>query len=390
MSVRREWRDYLGILGNAGRLPQLTWAPADEQLRAEVHQQIAMNLVQGYFYYFQSDPAFPDFVPFFNSALKLQPNPDDVYYLARLDPAGTYRVSGERGTIHLLTFTVAHDYISTSETPGRQDSECNADFMDVAPDGTFELLISAARPGEHSGNWLRMGPRSNYLLVRLRSYAWGEERDPRLAIERLDGNARQKRLGADEIDHRLHELMAYAERASRLWYDYQNRLRERGFVNELELTRFEDLGGGGFQTYWQGVFELQPGEALVLETDIPPNIRYWNVQLNDQLFNALEYYFCQSSLNGHQATLDADGKFRAVICVEDPGVPNWLDTVGRLQGTIIGRWFGGDSAPVPQLTKVPVAAIRGRLPAATAVVDAATRDKVLRARTRGGQMRRRW
>ena len=36
----------------------------------------------------------------------------------------------------------------------------------------------------------------------------------------------------------------------------------------------------------------------------------------------------QSSLNGHQAVLDPDGVFRAVISARDPGVPNWLDTGG--------------------------------------------------------------
>lgn len=390
MRVRHEWRDYLDILAKAGGLPALTWMPDDEQLRAEVHQQIAMNLVQGYFYYFQSDPDFPDFAPFFNSVLRLQPNPDDVYYLARLDGAGCYRVSGERGTVHLLTFTTAHDFIGTSDTPGRQDGECNADNMEIEADGRFQLLISVERPASYSGNWLRMAPTSNYLLVRMRSYAWGEERDARLAIERIDGSPRQNRLDAGEIDKRLRDLMVYAERASRQWYLYQNALRDRGYVNKLELTRFEDLGGGKLQTYWQGVFDLQDGEALLLETAIPDNVRYWNVQLNDQLFNTLEYYYCQSSLNGHQARLDDDGKFRAVIASEDPAIPNWLDTVGRRQGTIIGRWFGGDSVPTPTLTKVPLRSIREKLAGTTPIVNAASRASALRARVRGGQMRRRW
>ncbi len=36
----------------------------------------------------------------------------------------------------------------------------------------------------------------------------------------------------------------------------------------------------------------------------------------------------------HQAVLDADGKFRAVLALTDPVVPNWLDPVGNTRGKL--------------------------------------------------------
>ncbi len=389
---RHEWQGYLDILAKAGHLPDITWAPDDEQLRADVHQQIALNLVQGYMYYFGLDPDYPDFMPFFNSLLKLQPNPDDTYLFARLDPNGVYRITGERGSVRLLTFTVAYDFLGTSDTPGRFDGELTSETMIVKPDGTFEIIISQQQPAGYEGNWMKASPKTNYVLVRLRSYAWGDEVDPRMSIERVDGKARMGRMSKEEIDRRLRDLMVYAERTSRQWYERNDGLLNRGYVNKMELTRFEDIGGGHMQTYWQGVFKFERHECLILETEIPKNIRYWNVQMNDPLFNAMEYYYAQSSLNGHQATLDSDGKFRAVVSVDDPGIPNWLDTVDHLEGTFLGRWFGFglENLPTPTLTKVPFKDLRKYLPADTPVVDQAARDKVLRARVRGGQLRRRW
>ena len=144
------------------------------------------------------------------------------------------------------------------------------------------------------------------------------------------------------------------------------------------------------QHYCQCIFELEADEALILETELPKTCRYWNVQLNDPLFNAIEYVYRQSSLNGHQARIDDDGRFRAVLALEDPGVPNWLDTGGYTSGTVMGRWYAADSRPLPAMRRVPLSEVRRHLPAATPVVSAAERDRRLRARTRGAQLRRRW
>ena len=112
--------------------------------------------------------------------------------------------------------------------------------------------------------------------------------------------------------------------------------------------------------------------------------------MNDELFNAVEYLYRQSSLNGHQARVDSDGKFRAVISLEDPGVHNWLDPGDTLRGMVIGRWLGCSSNPVPTLERVPFAKLRDHLPPDTAEITPEARAAQLRARRIGGQLRRRW
>ncbi len=73
----------------------------------------------------------------------------------------------------------------------------------------------------------------------------------------------------------------------------------------------------------------------------------------------------QSSLNGHQAVLDPDGVFRAVVSAKDPGVANWLDTAGHSEGAMLIRWLECDSAPRPTTKRVAFDEVRGALPAST-------------------------
>jgi hypothetical protein len=152
-------------------------------------------------------------------------------------------------------------------------------------------------------------------------------------------------------------------------------------LNRLEHDDWAGRGGVAGQHYWQGAFKLAPGEAMLIETDVPETVRYWNIQLNDPLWNTIDWFNRQSSLNGGQARLDADGRFRAVIGPDDPGVPNWLDT---------GGWLEASSSPEPSLKIAPLDEIRAQLPKDTDVVTPEMRQEALRRRRRGAQLRRRW
>jgi hypothetical protein len=119
-------------------------------------------------------------------------------------------------------------------------------------------------------------------------------------------------------------------------------------------------------------------------------VRYWNIQLSDMMWNSMDWMNRQSSLNGGQVRLDRDGKFRAVIAMNDPGVPNWLDTGGNSEGAIMLRWTEASSGPAPILRLINLAELRSHLPPETLFVSPEERDAQLRLRRRGVQLRRRW
>jgi hypothetical protein len=90
------------------------------------------------------------------------------------------------------------------------------------------------------------------------------------------------------------------------------------------------------------------------------------------------------------AKVDTDGKLRAVVSLEDPGVPNWLDPAGYTEGTIYGRWYECDTEPLPAIHRVPLTQLRDHLPANTPSVRPQERAAEIRERVRAAQRRRRW
>jgi len=329
-------------------------------------------------------------MPMLNSVFMLQPNPDDTYYFCRIRSDCRYLVGGERGTVHLLTFSVGGGMLGFAEVAGPGSSHFDDRSIEIGPDGRFEILFSREKPPEYIGNWAKLDSRDDYIWIRQRSYDWGNEVDSRIAIECLDASELKRQLLPDEIARRLSKLVKLPERWSALWIDWQNVLLKKLGKNKFELNTFAEMGGVQDQFYWQTIFDLEPGYALILETELPEKRPYWNVQINDPIFNAIEFIYRQTSINGHTARIDSDGRFRAVVSKEDPGVANWLDTGGYWQGTIIGRWMACSSAPIPSLRRVPLAEVRRHLPADTVMVTEQERKEALRRRRLGAQMRRRW
>lgn len=387
------WADYVDLLKAAAEVEQQLWDPQAPQLRAELYRQFAMNLSQGYFLYFQADPDHPDWAPFENSVFLAQPNPDAVYHFSAVSGSGVYRVQGNRGTVPVAGFATGKHMIGMANPPGPGFNNYDLDMLEIAEDGSFEVIFSSERPRGHSGNWLYLHPESCFLLLRQFSYDWGNERDVRVAIERLDHDRLKPTMSVATIDHQLRELFGgYTKRLSQLCQGIIRNSRDSRPLHQMQLVTYSELGNGDDwpQAYYECVYDLQPDEALILETELPERHVYWNVQVVDALWNQVELVHRQSSLNGHQARLDGDGRFRAVLSVEDPGIANWLDSGGNLRGLLIGRWYRSSSHPTPTLTKVKFAELHRHLPADTPRITPAQRAEALRTRRIGAQLRRRW
>ena len=390
MTKLRGWNHYIDLLRPAGDLVAKTWKPDDEAYRADVYRQMVMSVAYAYFQYFQSNDEHPEFMPLWNSVFLLQPNPDDVYYYAPLDARRTYRIVGERGTVHMVNFLFGHNMIGMVEDYAGSTGYIDDKEIPVQPDGTFEVWFGTQKPSGHVGHWYQLDPRVDHVIVRLRSYDWGHEVDPRMAIECVGAPPQKRRMGIDEIHERLERALTLPERFSRLWFDMQNKFVAEVGTNIFRLERYTNMQGMPNQEYWFAKFEVGENEALILETELPEVRPYWNIQMNDPYFNAVEYVYRQASTNGHYARVDSDGKYRGVVAHTDPGVHNWLDTGGFTEGTIFGRWLQCSSSPLPMLTRVPLASVREHLPTDTPTVSESERRALLRTRSIGAQMRRRW
>lgn len=368
-----------------------TWRPDDPNYRADVFRQTMTSLSFSYFVYFHATPEHPDWAPLWNPVFTLQPNPDDIYLYSPVRGDLVYKVSGNRGTIKILSFTTQNHLSGTvddllSKVGGHNDID-DADMV-FDRNGDFEIIFSAERPAGWSGNWSPLSREATAMTVRSRAYDWENEIDPVLSIECLSPVGPKPRLMPDEIYQRIGEMAKMPARKTQLYYMMQNGVRDRVGFNVFEPVRYK--GALTKQVYWPACFQFEPDEALIIETDLPERRPYWNIQLNDPYFNAMEYVYRLSSINGHAAKLSSDGKFRAVISLADPGVPNWLDPCGFNEGGIYGRWYDCDSSPTPAITRVKFAELRAHLPTDTPTVSPEARGEELRRRVRACQRRRRW
>ncbi|MFT7529884.1 MAG: hypothetical protein ACI9FD_000887 [Gammaproteobacteria bacterium] len=388
-----EWRGYIELLAPAGEtivkhLPD----PDDRELRYEVYRRLMSEISRAYLGLFTGDAEHPDFWPVFNGAFTVgSANPDDSYYMAALAGQGVYRISGVRGKVRLVDFqTGTGEFYTKGKGAWAPTFDTyDLDKLDIEENGTFEVILSEKKPEKYEGNWWHLNPASTYVMVRQIAYDWHAE-DGRFAIERLDTPAMRPRLTPEQIDTNLRQVSEWIVTYTLSTLNFINTYKDKGWINKISVNDLSSLGGHSGQVYIQGLYDIAPDEALIYETTVPKECRYWSIQLTDRLWHSLDHMNRQSSLNGHQAKLDSDGKFRAVVSMQDPGVANWLDTVGNTRGSFFGRWTHCSGQPVPTLTKVKFTDIDDYLPKNTARLTAEQRDKAIRYRREGAQLRRRW
>jgi hypothetical protein len=306
-------------------------------------------------------------------------NPDCLYLYAPLRGDAAYRITGHRGSAHHIDFQVNAGHYSLGSVQAVRTIDSRDGFsLEIDSQGRFELLLSAER---EPGNWLELAPDAEFLLVRQYFNDWESERPADLQIERLGAQypiaAPRSAWVADHIE----KLARWLDQGGALWEKMSKAFLSSPpnslVVHQADLASVHS-GMSGL-VYGVGNFHCEPDEAVLLELT-PPPCHHWGVAVANWYWEAVEYATHQSSLNGHQAALDRDGVFRAVIAHEDPGVPNWLDPAGNRQGTLTARFLNAEAVPKIELRKLPLAELHAALPAETPAVDAAARSETLARR----------
>lgn len=365
------------------RLPEAM--RADPQVRQEVARLALEALASQTLDAIGGDADAPEFLPSIGYILNVgQPNADTIYRSARIDPAGTYRLRGTRGTLNLAV--IGQVVPRNAETgAGRAHLDLNALHHD--DQGRFDVLIAATRPEGHTGDFWELRPAANRLMLRMVASDWARERAPTLSIERIDRPAGRPRRAAADLEARLRMLPRQVGMMAGMFVDHVEQLRQEGFVNRFKVFDITSAGGLAGQFYYEGAFDLAADEALIVEARAPEKCGYRSLILTNELYETIDWYNNHSSLNAAQSDVDADGVLRIVVSARDPGVPNWIDTAGHARGAIQGRWTDCDSQPVPSAIRVPLAEVRRHLPAETRTVTPEERQRTIRER-RAAQLQR--
>jgi hypothetical protein len=248
-------------------------------------------------------------------------NPDTLYFGTRMHADRDYVVTGKRGTTTDLSFQLLGGDYTDSEVP---DSETAFDDrqLDIAEDGSFEWRVRPATPAQ--------------LVIREVYGDWSQQRGA-LAIARLDtAGTAPPPLTRETIEKRFATAGKQLVSRVKTWLQFPQWFYFNIPVNTMVAPR---LTPGGLATQYSsaGHFDLTPDQALVITlpvTDAP----YLGFQLGSLWYISLDYINHQTSLNGTQAQADPDGKIRIVVGDQNPGVTNWVETLGHQKGFLQFRW----------------------------------------------------
>jgi hypothetical protein len=305
--------------------------------------------------------------------------PDALYATIPVVADGTYRLRGRRSNVHFLGLQVAAGI--------RTLANAHADEWDVDDEGRFEVVLGGA---ERPRNWLPLEAGARWVFVRQFFYDWERERPAPLWIDRIDDGARSTRTGvldAASFARRLDAVATNVEASVELWLGTVLALRAR-YLNAFPREAFGGtaMGAQKHQSAGTCYYRVAPDEALLVEVPVP-RAKYWSIDLCNFWLESLDFANHQSSLNGHQATIDDDGVFRAVVAHRDPGVANWLDPVGHAEGSMIYRWNLAEDTPIPSIRTLPLGELASHLPAGTRRVDPAERARTIDGRRAGVRQR---
>ena len=248
-------------------------------------------------------------------------NPDTLYFGTRVQAGREYLVTGTRGTTTDLSFQLLGGEYTDDNVP---DSETAFDDrqLDIGANGDYE--------------W-RFTPAANAQLVIREVYNdWSAQRG-KVAIARADtAGTAPPPLTNELIEKRFAVAGKQLVQRIKTWLQFPQWFYMNIPVNTMVAPR---LTPGGLATQYSsaGHFELAPDQALVITlpaTDAP----YLGFQLGSLWYVSLDYINHQTSLNGTQAQVDADGKIRIVVADRNPGVTNWVETLGHRKGFLQFRW----------------------------------------------------
>lgn len=346
----KSWEEFCDTLKAAGGAMVFPGAPRDAFNQAEGYRYLSRLARAGLEAFVEhADPRAPVLQRVVHETAKMgSDNPDNFYQNAAISGDYEYRISGYRGTVHYLGFgTQKGNYGQGGGMPPTGYVE--ASELEIADDGYFELRVSSHK---QSGNWLPMEPESGTLIVRQTFMDRETETIAQLKVERLNANGHPvfepAPVTPQSIDAGLNTASNLVAGASILFAKWARDFQK----HTNELPQFDPevsnaAGGDPNIIYYHSYWRLAPDEALVIEAT-PPECETWNFQLDNHWMESLDYRYFTIHVNKHTAEYRTDGSVQIVVAHQDPGVPNWINTVGHDCGAMSFRWIRAKAHPQPQ------------------------------------------
>ncbi|TXS95437.1 DUF1214 domain-containing protein [Parahaliea maris] len=387
-TLRQSWNAFCDELKSAGELVFRDTAPHHDIDRAKGLRLLARNISLALQFNLENDnPDFPELLRYFDPLRKQGgDNTDALYVGAPVNGEHSYRISGYRGQARFFAVTVLEDG-ATPWGGGVVGNLIDRDIH-VDDDGYFEIFLGPEPPAGSSndngnGNWIRTTPGSWRVTVRQFFADWENEAPMDARIDRLGDDLPAPVFGVADLQRGLMASAEWVRTSTRYWADMIDKWRcqPNRFLSyrQLDDNRIDATPGGEpLICYWQ----VPEDEALIVRVT-PPQADYWAVEFGNYWWETMDYRYRLCSTNCHHAVLEDSGELILVVAHTDPGLPNWLDPSGHVEGYITTRWMGASSCPVPRCEQVKSSELARYLPAAVQRISPEQRRQQLAGRRRG-------
>jgi hypothetical protein len=285
-------------------------------------------------------------------------NPDNINRDMILEGGRSYVLSGRLGDPATQLTLVLEAQPPHHAGIGRHLAALTRQQLVIAPDGTFTVTIDQ-RPADGRVNHLRCEPGPLWLFARDSLADWRQV-PTSLQLRRVAGPKVPVPASEAALRARMVESLPHFVD---FWRGFKNTFL--GFPAPNALSAPEGRPGGwGYLA--GGRFALSGDTALVVTT-CDGGANYTGFQVTDPWSIAPDPLYRISSLNRTQAAANPDGTYTYVVALADPGIHNWIDTVGLREGWLLLRWQGvpdttAGATLVRNVQLVPLADLREALP----------------------------
>jgi hypothetical protein len=351
------WNDFCDLLKKAGDVILRDDLARSTFDRAEGHRYLGRLLRAGLQSFCENQgPLYPVFRAMPEMVKMGLDNPDNFYLGASIHSHYEYRIRGNRGSIHYMSFAAQNQNFAAREKLTGGAGHLNDAEIETDADGNFEIIASLK---EQPGNWLRLAPDTSMVLLRQTFLDRLSETPVTVEIECLDADGTPPRLEPSEVGGHLLGAAMYTIGCSQWFGNWVNEFLEKAPENEFHAPDAEQhraVGGDPNILFWLGRWALGPDEALIVEA-MPPECHYWNFQLGNIWAESLDFSHHKTHVNNRTAHYNDDGSFQLVVAHEDPGHPNWIDTAGHDFGTMGLRWVRAVGHPAPKTKLVKLSEV---------------------------------
>ena len=346
LKLSSSWDEFCDALKEAGSL-----------IKNKKLEESSLDMSEGYRYLTRllrvglemsierNDPSFPELYALCHETSKFGgDNPDNLYQNATLDGSLSYKVWGNKGTVHYLSFITNANRFAEDGTMTKT-GELETDDMIFDEDGNFEIQLNLSSTEK---NWLPMESSTNLLVVRQTFLDKEKEVPAIINIKCLDGKEKPSKLSSQEIDIGLKKAVNFVKGTASIfknWTELYNKKPNQFSSTEQEM--YLKAGGDPSIHYLYGHWKLNEGQGLVIKTEIP-KCQYWNFHLNNHWLESLDYRYFDICINNASANLESDGSLIVLVSAKNPGASNWLDVAHHESGTMTLRWVNSNTFPLPE------------------------------------------